>query len=141
MKFSTKSKYALSAMILLAENDQSKSLLALSQELHISKIYLEQVFAQLKRSDLVVSIKGPKGGYRLASNSKNITMLHIIKAMQPSLLDCEETATSNIEIIVSQCIFEPFQNTITQFFENITLHDLKEKLDQINFSQNFMYYL
>lgn len=146
MKFSIKTKYGLSTMILLAENYESgqlKSLVCLSQELHISKIYLEQVFAQLKRNDLVISIKGAKGGYRLAKSAKDISVLDILQATEPSLFECEDcaSASSNIETITSAYIFEPFQNTITHFFANITLHELKEKLDKINYSNNYMYYL
>ncbi|MDQ0361783.1 RrF2 family transcriptional regulator [Breznakia pachnodae] len=144
MKFSTKTKYGLSAMILLAEYYESKtlkSLVSLSEELGISKIYLEQVFSQLKGNELVVSIKGPKGGYRLSRDAKEISVLNILQATESSLFDAEESPSNNIEITSFEMVFHPFQNHIVEFFSKISLYDLMEKFDQINFNDSFMYYL
>jgi Rrf2 family iron-sulfur cluster assembly transcriptional regulator len=57
------------------------SLLAISQSQDISLSYLEQIFARLKKSGIVDSIKGPKGGYILAKNAEEITIAQIIKAI------------------------------------------------------------
>lgn len=144
MKFSTKTKYGLSAMILLAEYYESqtlKSLVSLSEELGISKIYLEQVFSQLKGNELVVSIKGPKGGYRLSRDAKEISVLNILQATESSLFDAEESPSNNIETTSFEMVFSPFQNHIVEFFSKISLYDLMEKFDQINFNDSFMYYL
>lgn len=144
MKFSTKTKYGLSAMILLAEYYESemlKSLVSLSEELGISKIYLEQVFSQLKGNELVVSIKGPKGGYRLSRDAKEISVLTILQATESSLFDAEEYPSNNIETTSFEMVFYPFQNHIIEFFSKISLYDLMEKFDQINFNDSFMYYL
>ena len=144
MKFSTKTKYGLSAMILLAEYYEAKtlkSLVSLAEELKISKIYLEQVFSQLKSNDLVVSIKGAKGGYRLSCDAREISVLKILQATESSLFDIEEKPDNTIETALFEVVFEPFQKHIIEFFSKITLFDLMEKFDQINFNASFMYYL
>ena len=144
MKFSTKTKYALSSMILLAQYEQTdtlKSLFSLSEELNISKIYLEQVFAQLKRHDLVISIKGAKGGYHLAKHSKEIPVLDILKATEISLFESEENTSNNIELTLSDSLFNPFDECIYSFLKSLTLFDLKEKYATLNITNSYMYYL
>ncbi|OCN04905.1 hypothetical protein A4S06_09980 [Erysipelotrichaceae bacterium MTC7] len=144
MKFSNKSKYGLSAMILLAVYEESntlKSLISLSEELDISKIYLEQVFSQLKANDLVVSIKGPKGGYKLARKAKDISVYHILEATEKTLFEVEESGARNIDKVISSSICEPFQDKIHTFFSSISLVELKEQYEGLNFNDSFMYYL
>lgn len=145
MKFSTRTKYGLSAMILLAEYyeaDSLKSLVSLAEELEISKIYLEQVFSQLKKHDLVVSIKGAKGGYKLAHHAKDITILAILEATEPSLFELEELPTNDVtQLAAYEAVYRPFQEHILAFFSDITLFALKEQFNQLNFNESFMYYL
>ena len=69
MKISAKGRYGIASMVFLARSYDTSSpvtIISISEHLGISKIYLEQVFALLKRSKLVNSIKGSQGGYQLA---------------------------------------------------------------------------
>ena len=68
MKLSTKGRYAVVALIdlALAKGDTPTSLGAISRRQDISLPYLEQLFVRLRRAGLVVSVRGPGGGYRLA---------------------------------------------------------------------------
>lgn len=144
MKFSTKTKYGLSAMILLAAYYDAKvlkSLVSLAEELGVSKLYLEPIFAQLKGNELLTSIKGPKGGYMLTRSAKEISVLDILQATEPSLFTAKEVASNNIEEASLEMVFEPFQDCIVSFFINISLLDLKEHFDKLNFNDSFMYYL
>ena len=78
MKISAKARYGLATMIKLAQlysREENITVLRLAETLHISKIYLEQVFALLKRAQLVVSTKGAQGGYQLARAPETITVL------------------------------------------------------------------
>jgi len=54
----------------------------ISQREGISVNYLEQIFNQLRRAELVRSIRGPGGGFLLARASKDITVMDIIKALK-----------------------------------------------------------
>ena len=77
MKFSSKGRYAIAALVYMAQkngNEEQITILAISQALGISKIYLEQVFSMLKRADIVTSIKGAQGGYRLTNPPEEITV-------------------------------------------------------------------
>ena len=84
MNFSTRTTYGLRAMINLAKNSRNNSisLTSIAQDEHISKKYLERLFAKLKKAGLVKAVKGAKGGYKLAKNPKQICTLDIIKALE-----------------------------------------------------------
>ncbi len=76
MKISTKGRYALAAMISMAQRESIsgvETLAALSGRLGLSKLYLEQVFSLLRRAELVLSVKGAQGGYRLARSARDIS--------------------------------------------------------------------
>ncbi len=67
MKVSAKGRYGLAAMISISQSYTAKEYITVSsiaEKLGISKIYLEQVFSQLKRAGLVSSVKGAQRGYR-----------------------------------------------------------------------------
>ena len=71
VKLSTKGRYAVMAMVDLARHAQAKpvSLSDIATRQEISLSYLEQLFARLRRAELVKSVRGPGGGYRLARAS------------------------------------------------------------------------
>ncbi len=68
MRLSTKGRYAVMAMVDLARhgNGMPISLAEIAERQEISLPYLEQLFAKLRRSGLVKSVRGPGGGYLLA---------------------------------------------------------------------------
>lgn len=84
MKISRKARFAVSAMIRLGlRGDQgTKTLTELSMDQGISLSYLEQLFAQMRRKGIVVGVRGPGGGYRLAKPSSEIDIASIISAVE-----------------------------------------------------------
>ena len=83
MILTTKARYAVMAVIEISENkyNQPVSLIAISKNQRISLSYLEQIFARLKKSGIVKSVKGPGGGYVLGDEREKITVANIIRAM------------------------------------------------------------
>ena len=83
MRISAKGRYALAAVISMAQQYHSGefiTLISISEKLGISKIYLEQVFSLLKRGELVTSVKGAQGGYQLARIPRQISALDVLTA-------------------------------------------------------------
>ena len=75
MKLSTKARYAVSAIIDLAQHQNGAvSLKDISQRQEISLAYLEQLFCKLKNSGVVSSQRGPGGGYILSKETKKISL-------------------------------------------------------------------
>ncbi|MGH7019582.1 MAG: Rrf2 family transcriptional regulator [Brevundimonas sp.] len=83
MRLSTKGRYAVMAMADLARNgaDRAVSLAEIATRQEISLSYLEQLFARLRKSGLVKSVRGPGGGYRLAREAHETAVAEIVLAV------------------------------------------------------------
>ena len=87
MKLSTKGRYGMVALadLALLNNSELASLSDVSRRQDISLPYLEQLFVKLRRSGLVVSVRGPNGGYRLARPATEIRIVDILKALDETM--------------------------------------------------------
>ena len=87
MKLSTKGRYAMVALADLAMEppDSLSSLSDLSKRQSISLAYLEQLFVKLRRAQLVESVRGPGGGYRLARPASEIRVSDILEAVDETV--------------------------------------------------------
>ena len=87
MKLTTKGRYAVTAMLDLALHTDvgPVSLAEISSRQEISLSYLEQLFARLRRRNLVVSIRGPGGGYRLGREPEAVFVSDVVDAVNESL--------------------------------------------------------
>ncbi len=83
MKLTTKGRYAVTAMldVALHQSEGPTPLAEVSARQGISLSYLEQLFARLRKMGLVVSTRGPGGGYSLARDVKDIVIADIINAV------------------------------------------------------------
>tara|TARA_Y100000590_G_scaffold463575_1_gene630669 strand:+ start:178 stop:612 length:435 start_codon:yes stop_codon:yes gene_type:complete len=129
MKLTTKGRYAVLAMLDLAFYDQGDpiSLPEISERQNISLSYLEQLFSRLKRRGLVLSSKGPGGGYKLAKNSNKIYVSDIIDAVDESLetTACQGKAncTKNQKCL-SHNLWESLGFEIRNFLSDISLQQV-----------------
>ncbi len=77
----------MTAMLDLAvhEHQGPISLAEISERQGISLSYLEQLFAKLRRSNLVSSVRGPGGGYRLNRDSADIYVAEIVDSVDENV--------------------------------------------------------
>ncbi|WP_299660441.1 Rrf2 family transcriptional regulator [uncultured Ruegeria sp.] len=87
MKLSTKGRYAMVALadIALQSSEKLVTLGEISERQDISLPYLEQLFVKLRRADLVSSVRGPGGGYRLARPASEIRVVEILAAVDETV--------------------------------------------------------
>ncbi|MGH6985646.1 MAG: Rrf2 family transcriptional regulator [Caulobacteraceae bacterium] len=87
MQLGTRGRYAVMAMIELARRRErpTAALADIAQAQQISRPYLEQLFARLRRSGLVASVRGPGGGYRLARPAEDISVAEVVTAVDEPL--------------------------------------------------------
>ncbi|MDD9920769.1 MAG: Rrf2 family transcriptional regulator [Boseongicola sp.] len=87
MKLSTKGRYAMVALadLATADKDSLLSLSEISKRQDISLPYLEQLFVKLRRAELVESVRGPGGGYRLAKPASEIRVSDILGAVDETV--------------------------------------------------------
>ena len=94
MKLSTRARYGLRAMLELAKRDTTSPVMmrSIAAEQGLSKRYLDNIFATLRQSGLVHSVRGASGGYRLARPADEIFALDVIEALEGdlSLVACKE---------------------------------------------------
>ena len=83
MRLTTKGRFAVTAMVDLAlrHGGGPVTLAEISQRQKISLSYLEQLFGKLRRSGLVDSVRGPGGGYCLATDTALMSVADIILAV------------------------------------------------------------
>jgi Rrf2 family iron-sulfur cluster assembly transcriptional regulator len=87
MKLSTKGRYAMVALadIALQPGDALVTLGDIAERQSISLPYLEQLFVKLRRAQLVASVRGPGGGYRLARPASEIRVVDILAAVDETV--------------------------------------------------------
>ncbi|WP_189638815.1 Rrf2 family transcriptional regulator [Paramylibacter ulvae] len=87
MKLSTKGRYAMIALIDLAIEGEKGlvSLGGISERQDISLAYLEQLFVKLRRAEIVSSVRGPGGGYKLARTADAIRISEVLQAVDETM--------------------------------------------------------
>jgi len=132
MKLTSKGRYAVTAMIDIALN-QDKGAITLSiisERQGISLSYLEQLFAKLKKAGLVSSARGPGGGYRLSRIPAEISISEIIRAVDESVDARKCGGKSNCnggEQCLSHELWTELSSTIDTFLKSITLQSVVDK--------------
>ena len=119
MKLSAKGRYAIKAMINIALNTskEPKTLLQIAKHQGISLSYLEQLFALLRKNNLVSGIRGPGGGYKLSDEPDNITIAQIINAINSDKIRKEPERKDEV-------IWSKFSAKLCNYLETVTLGSL-----------------
>jgi len=129
MRLTTKGRYAVTAMLDLAIHArlESVSLADISERQSISISYLEQLFAKLRKSGLVSSVRGPGGGYQLARHGAEIFIAQIIDAVD-ELVDATRCAGQGDcqqgMMCLTHDLWTDLSARIHDFLSNISLEEL-----------------
>jgi Rrf2 family protein len=148
MKFSRKSRYGLRALIDLSVNSKTEhiSLNSIAKRNNISPQYLEQIFASLRRADIVKSVKGFQGGYLLNHKPSEITVAQIMEALDGSYhIEAEDSQDGNTgqgtSATIQKLVIDEINEKMDDILQNITLADLeKDYLDNDGYNED-MYYI
>jgi Rrf2 family protein len=131
---STKGRYALRIMIDLASQDPDKfiPLKDIAERQNISKKYLEIIIKDLVEGDLLISLSGKGGGYKLKRKPEEYPVGEIIELTEGSLAPVACLAEKAEECPrASGCITLPlwkeYGELVHNFFYNKKLSDLVEK--------------
>jgi len=148
MRISTKGRYALASAVSMARqhnNGEYITVFSISEKLGISKIYLEQVFALLKRGGLVISVKGAQGGYMLSRAPDRITVFDVLSSVEGALFErAEDTVASNapdIEKAMRLSVFEALDKSVKDALTAVTLEDLVSEAEKNNADNSQMFYI
>ncbi|MEK6300212.1 MAG: Rrf2 family transcriptional regulator [Acidobacteriota bacterium] len=136
MQISTKGKYSVRAVLDIAQysNGSPVPLAAISKREGISLQFLEQLFQQLRKGNVVNSVRGPHGGYVLAREPSAITIGEIVRLIEPPLYTSScfsnDGAVENCRIgetCIGGAIWKQLAEHVDSFLDSITLADLANK--------------
>lgn len=132
MRLTTRGRYAVTAMLDLALHDKQGaiSLAEIAGRQGISLSYLEQLFARLRRSGLVDSVRGPGGGYTLALPPEDISVAEIVVAINENIDATRCGGGENCmgeERCLTHQLWEELSQRIYGFLNEITLGDLVKR--------------
>ncbi len=96
-----KSNYGVTALLFLVRhhNRDLVQIKEISDRCDISKNYLEQLFNRLKRHRIIDSIRGNRGGYKLARDPSEISLLTVLEALEGELNICPDNSVAVLERI------------------------------------------
>ena len=132
MKLTTRGRFAVTSMIDLAlyGTKDPVRLSDIARRQQISVTYLEQIFCKLRRADLVVSSRGPGGGYRLARSLDRITAGEIVSAVEGKVdaTQCrgDGSCRGGAECL-AHGLWSELNSTLANFLNARTLSDIVER--------------
>ena len=129
MRLTTKGRFAVTAMVDLALRDGSGpvTLAEISSRQKISLSYLEQLFGKLRRRQLVDSVRGPGGGYRLAKDTAGISVAEIILAVDEPIDATQCGGKENCrdeQKCLTHDLWATLNERIFDYLEGVTLRQL-----------------
>ena len=136
MWVSTKAQYGMRALIEIGlGGDRPTSLKRVAEKEGLSHQYLEQIFAVLRRADLVESVRGAHGGYRLARRPDAITALEVVERLEGSVapVSCveDEDSCSRTGACGTEPLWREVDAAVRRVLGGTTLADLMKERDLI----------
>jgi Rrf2 family iron-sulfur cluster assembly transcriptional regulator len=133
MRITLKGRYALRAMVALAEmgkNGEMVSISSLSEAEDISSIFLEQIFFKLKKAHIVKSVRGPGGGFAFDRPLDSVTVQEILDAAgeELSMKFCDKNVKDceRMSECISHKVFASVSDRIDEYLRSITLKKILE---------------
>lgn len=133
MRLTTKSRLAVTAMIDLTLQSRvgPVPLASIAKRQRISISYLEQLFSNLRRHALVLSTRGPGGGYTLGRNAASITVADILIAVDENPELSPTHIDSSIAPDVQQCaapeLWASLNHHLVEFLDSVNLKTLAQE--------------
>lgn len=132
MKLTSRSEYALLALVYLARNESegyiSVETIAVAQD--IPPKFLEQILLALKRAKYLRSAKGQHGGYRLARPANKISLAEVIRLFDGALAPTESVSLNFYEPTPIEkeqslvAVFKEIRDYVSNTLETTTIADV-----------------
>jgi Rrf2 family transcriptional regulator, cysteine metabolism repressor len=150
MLFSTKAEYGVRLMVELGrragtrppEDADPVALATVAESESLPLSYLEHLVAKLRQAELVTSVRGAHGGYRLAKPASEIGMLDVVQALEGPItpMECFQIdpegrvlcshETDGDHACATKLLWTRVQGGISKALTSTTLAELVEFADQ-----------
>ncbi len=132
MKLTSRSEYALLALVYLARHDADGyvSVETIAQAQSIPPKFLEQILLALKRAHFLRSTKGQHGGYHLAKGAEQISLAEIIRLFDGALAPTESVSENFYESTPIEkeqqlkSVFKDIRDYVSHKLETTTIADV-----------------
>ena len=147
MKLSTKSRYAIRALLDLALHQEEQPVLLkdIAQRQQISLNYLEHLITPLVAAGILLSTRGPKGGVSLGKPLDEVKMSEVIQLLEGSIAPVECVNNPDIcersETCVTRDVWSEMKDAINSVLESTTLMNLVERQKNKERHEEVMYYI
>ena len=132
MRLSTRSTYGMRALVelALASGHGPVSATAIAKRQDLSVAYLEQLLHRLKKEGLVISVRGPRGGYVLAGDPRRVTMAQVVRILDGvnGAWDGRGRDGHRRAQRVAQAVWRCVHERLSQSLDAITLQDLCDEV-------------
>jgi Rrf2 family protein len=144
MELSSKLEYALLALLEIANSYESGEPLQIQQiadAQDIPKRYLEQLLATLRRGGLIKSTRGVKGGYVLAREPYQITILDALNCIEG--LEATVSSTNTTNSVGTKVIGGVWEEACQALYAVLQQHTLQDLCDSYSKHSHLplMYYI
>lgn len=134
MRLTVKSEYGVLALIDLATRSDGipASAREVSERQAIPAKYLEQLFVALRRAGLVSAIRGAKGGFVLARDPADISVLSVVEALEgplsPTVCEGERAHTCQRSgCCAASSVWERATEALRTVFAEASIGDLADR--------------
>ena len=129
MLLTTRGRYAVTAMVDITAHQQSGpvSLNQIADNQNLSLSYLEQLFAQLRQAGLVIGLRGPGGGYKLAHPAESITVAQVVHAVNENVDATQCGGMKNCsggQRCLTHGLWDRLSQQLYEFLDDISLGEL-----------------
>lgn len=128
MKLTTRGHYSVKALLDLSlqPSGSVSSVSAIAERQQLPAAYLEKLLMALRRSHIVTSVRGARGGYRLAKPPSQVSLGQILEAVGESVSPLAEPAIvpEQAEDWVTAMLWQRLHQKLKEAFYSITLEDL-----------------
>lgn len=130
MHFKASVEYGMRAVLYLAEKGSICSSREVADEMSIPRDYLIQLAQLLRNAGIIHARPGKNGGYSLAKEASEISMLDIFNALQNDRLRAErkeaENASDLLQDITAAC--SAVEREMEEYMSSITLQNMIERI-------------
>lgn len=140
VKLSNKGRYAIRALFDIAFFNEGKptQVKDIAERQDIPPRFLEQIFQDLKRANIVGSKRGPQGGYSLSRRPIEIRLSDVIRALEGPIVlgergdgESKGTRASAESRRVTESVFRDLSGKVEGCFDSITIADVCERAEDL----------
>ena len=138
MIFDKKFLYVLEAILDIAINSKGNPIQSheITKKQGIPKRYLENILQKLVQENILKGTRGPKGGYSLAKEKRNVSLVEIYNVILSIDKKKPQSTQTEINKKIITPIISDISNNIVNYLKSITLDDLYRKIKNIGIKSN-----